>query len=159
VANCFGSIFVGRYFIWAFFLDTMFALKFIFCSLHCLLTTRLRTYLGQRPSFRNTLKILKEFFSLFAGLEQQARKVFQQKPELKFLIMGHSHVARLRRISENKMYVNSGTWTDGVSLELPELGRQSCITYVLIRYLQSNITSVHLMTWNGFYNITEELRF
>lgn len=146
------------YLLGALFLDTKFALKLIWMSFKCLFKTRFTHYNGRAYSFANTLKIMKESFSILGSLEKQAVKILEAREDIDILILGHSHGPKIRRY-KNKLYLNSGTWTHSISLNIASLGTQDRMTYIKLQYYKDNKKTAHLMVWNGFHNVSRELLF
>jgi UDP-2,3-diacylglucosamine hydrolase len=48
-----------------------------------------------------------------AALATVARKILLEHPDLHLVVLGHSHVAALERVSGGKVYANPGAWLEG----------------------------------------------
>ena len=73
------------------------------------------------------------------------------------LIVGHSHTPMIRRLPRNKVYVNTGTWTRTVSLDIRDLGTRIDPTYARVEYRPVGPPAVSLLRWNGRPRETEEV--
>jgi UDP-2,3-diacylglucosamine pyrophosphatase LpxH len=129
--------------------DPWFTLKYVFLTSFYFLKTRFVYSPKRRSSIKVTAKILKEHSgSLLQDLEYEARALLTEKPEIKTVIFGHTHKPMNKIWPDGKQYINTGTWTRMVNLDLQNLGRQYSLTFALVR-LRDGAASCELRQWNG----------
>ncbi len=125
----------GRYLGLAMLSDSSIALPATARAFYYFLKTRFLEARKRAVSFRDTLRILREEAVMTSNLEDFAFEMFREDPTLTAVIMGHSHTAKIRRFGlADATYLNTGTWTKLISLELPDLGVHTRFTYALIDY-------------------------
>ena len=111
---------------------------------------------SRHSSFWRTLQIIKES-ALDSNLDVVAKKILLTHPDLKILIMGHSHGYRYRCYAPDKLYVNTGTWTERLSLDPGSLGRVVRLTYAFLDTDDQGKTEVALKEWIGEHQVTRDL--
>ena len=139
---------------WSLFNDTLFALFQLFKVSCYFLSTRFSRNRYRHSSLKMTLKMLTEA-SVFPDLSDAAKRILRT-PEIHTVTFGHTHVYKHLQIGEGKQYINTGTWTDIVSLDLESFGRRSKLTYVEVSYDDSHKPKPMLKHWIGQINIFEE---
>jgi UDP-2,3-diacylglucosamine pyrophosphatase LpxH len=75
------------------------------------------------------------------------------------LIVGHSHEPRYWRLTQDKLYVNTGTWVKMININLHHLGQDSGLTYALIEYDDRARPRTSLMRWHGEYDILKPVPY
>jgi UDP-2,3-diacylglucosamine pyrophosphatase LpxH len=66
----------------------------------------------------------------------------------RIVVMGHSHIPFVRNFGNERVYLNPGTWNDITSLDIPSLGHDRRLLYVLIEYRDGR-PYANLMEWHG----------
>ncbi len=132
---------------WALFHDTWAALSHLFRLVSYFLATRLSHSRYRDTTWRATWKILREA-SIFPDLTGAARRILQT-PEIHTVVFGHSHVYKQVQLGHQKQYINTGTWTDIVSMDLASYGRRTKLTYVRIEYDENDNARPYLRHWIG----------
>ncbi|MBI4405870.1 MAG: metallophosphoesterase [Deltaproteobacteria bacterium] len=117
---------------WSLFNDTWFAISAISRLIVYFISTRFSKNRYRQSSLKTTLRLLSEA-SVFPDLTDAARRILRT-PDIHTAIFGHTHVYKLVQIGDEKQYLNTGTWTDIVSLDLESFGRRSKLTYVRVDY-------------------------
>lgn len=140
---------------WAFYFDTSFAIKTVLKGLLFLFRVWFKhpqfLYVELPSSFRLIKEVLRR-----PSFEEIALEVLKKSPSLKGLILSHSHIPSRRRTSEGKVYLNTGTWTDIISLEVGSLGRRTLFTYVELEEDEKGEFHPHLMVWKGKEELMED---
>jgi len=103
------------------------------------------------------LQIVYEQAALFSNLEKQATRVLRHADDIRVLIAGHSHVFKIRRFVRKKVYINTGTWTKFVNLDISDLGTRTYLTYARVDYIPNNQPRARLMRWRGKTHMFEEI--
>lgn len=146
-----------RYYIrWSLIHETFFALKTIFSILYYFISLRFVHSKRRYSSFWRTLQIIKESAAEI-NLDTVAKKILLTRPDLKVLLMGHSHGYRSRHFAPGKLYLNTGTWTEWLSLDPARLGRVIKLTYALIEIDDSGEPQAALYEWFGPHQVCREL--
>ncbi len=104
-----------------------------------------------------TLQVLVDEIALFTGMDRRATAHLQESADVSALIVGHSHTPMIRRLPRNKVYVNTGTWTRMVSLDIRDLGTRVDPTFARVEYRPVGSPAVSLLRWNGRPRETEEV--
>lgn len=147
------------YILWGLIFDPWFILKYVFLTSIYFLKTRFVYSPTRRASFRVTAKIIKEqTSSMLLDLEQEARALLDENDDVKTVIFGHTHKPMTKVWPDGKQYINTGTWTKMINLDLQNLGRQFALTFALVK-IRENVATCELRQWSGetgphrsFYN-------
>jgi len=111
-------------------------------------------------SLSETIRIMREEAVVVPDLEVAAAAMLRDNPGLRAVIMGHSHEAKIRRMGNRGVYVNTGTWTKYVSLEIPDFGSHTRLTYAMVDYRGNGQTPyVGLYQWFGPRMPLRELKY
>jgi len=140
--------------IFAFFgvlFDPVFTLKFILLSMFYFLKTRIMSRSPSLFGFKRTMQTLSQERSLFLDLEDQARDLLRDDPELHTVVMGHTHLPMHRVYEQGRQYLNCGTWTKMVYLDWRYIGEPFHPTFVLVR-IQDGKIQAELNQWTGIRN-------
>ena len=128
---------------------------FRFTLLFCIKTVAhfLRKRLSQAQRLRDKVRILpavlKDEIFAIASYDDAALKALRRTHGVHTLIVGHSHAPLCRVIEGGKQYINTGTWTRMVNLDITRLGQDTGRTYALIEYDSDGQPQTSLMRWNG----------
>lgn len=164
------------YLLGALVFDTWFALNLIWSLGWEFVRLRFIEGRQRNAKFNTTLKIIWEF-SAFPNFENRARRMLAARPGVHTLLAGHTHLAKVRVFGPDKVYINTGTWTDLISLDMSRPGRASNHYFVLIEYpddaapegdedsaagqppasVSSQRPDVHLKEWMGYHELTRDI--
>ena len=148
-----------RYFMrWAFINETMFAIKHSFLMLYYFISLRFVHSKRRRSSFWRTVQLVKES-AIDSNLDTAAKKILLTNPGVRILVMGHSHGARYRYYAPDKLYMNTGSWTERLSLDPANLGRLVRLTYGLIRIDGSGHAQAELKEWLGRRELIHDINW
>ena len=139
--------------------DPFFTIKFFLLSMFYFLHTRFIYSPKRRANLRNTLSIMREEITPFFGLEDSAREILDNNPHVHTVIFGHTHGAMQVHFRDGKTYINTGTWTRMINLDLRHLGQQVKLTFALIEYDQSGSPSASLEEWFGRHSAHKKFSF
>lgn len=135
--------------LFGFLFDPIFTLKFFLLSAFYFLHTRFIYNPSRRATVMNTLAIMKEEITPFYGLEDDARAILDDNPQIKAVIFGHTHGAMQRYYRDGKTYINTGTWTRMINLDLRNLGQSTKLTFAYVEYDQEGHPRASLEEWFG----------
>lgn len=150
---------LSSFILWGLFFDMRFTLGMLWRIILFFLRTRVKTIYERELNVTKTLQILGEEFAFYSNLERRASALLRESQDIRVLIVGHSHNPRFRRYPRGKIYVNSGTWVQRVSLDLNNLGTSTILTYVECTYFQGRPPTVRLLRWRGKMRTMEEVVF
>jgi UDP-2,3-diacylglucosamine pyrophosphatase LpxH len=129
--------------------DPWFTIRYMFLTSFYFLKTRFVYSPKRRSSIRVTAKILKEQSgTMLLDLENEARQLLNENPEVKTVIFGHTHKPMNRIWPDGKQYINTGTWTKMVNLDFRNLGRQYALTFALVK-IKDGVARCDLRQWQG----------
>lgn len=132
--------------------DPIFTLKFFILSAFYFLHTRFIYNPRRRATITNTLEIMKEEITPFYGLEDDARAILDQKPNVHTVIFGHTHGPMQRFYRDGKTYINTGTWTRMINLDFRNLGQSAKLTFAYIEYDDEGKPRATLEEWLGLHH-------
>ncbi|MBI3725250.1 hypothetical protein HY251_15065 [bacterium] len=145
----------------ALFLDTRFAMQLCALALYQFLKTRVFTPFSRkrRSSVLKTLKTIFEF-SAFPDFDFHGRKLLEKQDHVHAVLLGHTHLAKVRRFGRDKIYVNTGTWTDLISLDIAAFGMRNELTYAVVEYPEGEARPrVGLKAWTGYHELWRDINF
>lgn len=117
---------------WSLIFDTWLTLTSLFKLGVYFISTRFSKNRYRQNSLKSTLKILIEA-SVFPDLSDSAKQILRS-PDIHTVVFGHSHVYKVVPVADNKQYINTGTWTDIISLDMDSFARKNRLTYVRVDY-------------------------
>ena len=132
-----------------FLFDPIFTLKFFILSMFYFLHTRFIYNPKRRATIANTLAIMREEITPFYGLEDDARQVLDDNENIHTIIFGHTHGAMQKYYRDGKTYINTGTWTRMINLDLRNLGQSTKLTFALVEYDDHGNPHASLQEWYG----------
>lgn len=153
----FSRIHPMRYYLrWAIIHEPIMALKHMAMILYYFISLRFVHSKRRHSSFWRTLKIIKES-ARDQSLDSAAKKLLLTNPDIKIVIMGHAHGARYRYYAQDKLYINTGTWTERISLDPSHLGRAVRLTYATIEIEEEGTVKASLSEWVGRHEVSRDI--
>jgi UDP-2,3-diacylglucosamine pyrophosphatase LpxH len=129
--------------------DTWFTVRFGFLTAYYFIKTRFLPSPKRRSRLKVTLEIFKqESQNVFPDLENYARGILDQKPQLKTVIFGHTHRPMNRVWPDGRQYINTGTWTKMINMDWRGIGQQFRLTFAFVR-IQDGEVYGDLRQWVG----------
>lgn len=136
--------------LWGLLFDTWFTLKFCFLSAFYFFKTRFIYSPQRRSRLLVTLKIFKQESTTFLqDLERDARHLLDGQKDVHTVIMGHTHHPMYKSYPDGKVYINTGTWTKMINLDLRGIGGNYRLTFALIEYRADGKAVASLQQWMG----------
>ncbi len=136
--------------LWGLVFDTWFTLKFVFMSTFYFFKTRFIYSPKRRSRLTVTAQILKQESTTFLqDLEADARRLLDEQPHVHTVIMGHTHGPMHKVYPDGKVYINTGTWTRMISLDLRGIGSNYRLTFAMIEYDDQGKAFASLQQWDG----------
>jgi predicted phosphodiesterase len=98
---------------------------------------------------------------LFQDFETITRQYFEKHPEARVLIVGHTHNPSFRIFNDGTIFINTGTWTRMVNLDLGQWNYGNALTYakILVKDVNYDLddfdknVEVDLKYWMGINNL------
>jgi len=91
-----------------------------------------------------------------------AKRVLTTRPEVKIVIMGHTHITEWRRFKDGRLYFNCGTWNEVPSIDKAQHDNINQLTYCCVEVSdnkKSTIKNAYLNVWYGKWRpFKEELK-
>lgn len=113
--------------------DTFFTLRFMIANAYYFLMVRFLHYYRLKLGWKRVIEESLNQLHLFEDYEYLTREFFSQKPDAKVLIVGHTHDPVFREFSDGTRFINTGTWTRMVNLDLRALSNQSQLTFARVQ--------------------------
>lgn len=138
--------------LWGLLFDTWFTIRFAFLSSFYFLKTRFIYSPQRRSRISVTLKIFRQESTTFLqDLEREARELLDAQPNVHTIIMGHTHHPMNKSYPDGKTYINTGTWTKMINLDLRGIGGSYRLNFALIEYRPDGRAMASLQQWMGEY--------
>ena len=141
---------IVSYIIWCLLHDFTFFLKMSYVVLRYLFVSRGDKYISQNKNFKTTLKILKQV-TIYPRYEKMAKKILKTDPNIKAVVMGHTHVLEWRKFPGEKLYFNTGTWNPIPSVDAGMHESKQRLSYAKIELSADKqfIIRSSLNVWQG----------
>ncbi|NBX67808.1 MAG: hypothetical protein EBR01_02450 [Proteobacteria bacterium] len=139
---------------WSIFHDTWMAIIQGFKLGFYFISTRFSKVRYRQSSLMMTFKILKEA-SVFPDLSESAKRILRS-PEVHTVVFGHTHVYKQIPIGDEKQYLNTGSWTDIICMDIENFARRSRLTYVRVEYDSKGKALPMLRHWIGRIPIEDD---
>ena len=137
--------------------DTFFTVRFILSNIYYFFMVRFWHFYMTKSSLKQVFEDLMRELELFQDYESLTRQFFENHHESKVLIVGHTHNPTLRIFNDGTMFINTGTWTRMVNLDLGHWSNSNVLTYakILVKNKEYSIedfdknVEVDLKHWQG----------
>lgn len=141
--------------------DTFFTVRFMLSNFYYFVMVRFWHFYMVKRSLKQVFEDIFRELELFQDYETLTRQYFEKNPESRVLIVGHTHNPTLRIFNDGTMFINTGTWTRMVNLDLGQWNNGNVLTYakILIKKLDYEIedfeknVEVDLKHWMGINNL------
>lgn len=135
--------------------DFYFTIRFIMANLVYYFMVRFIYLFKTKKSFSALLELIQGELKLNDG-EISVSEFFMNNSKDEVLITGHSHKPEYRQLFGNKVYINTGTWTDMHHLDFASRNLESTMTYAIIEKVSDEDGPIHiesnLQAWKGLNN-------
>lgn len=98
--------------------DTFFIIRFIIANVYYYFMIRFMRYYRLNQGWRKIIEDVVKELTLFQDYETVTRDFFQQNKDSRVLIVGHTHEPIYRDYGDGTKFINTGTWTRMVNLDL-----------------------------------------
>lgn len=136
--------------------DTRFTTKMIVSSVGALVKARLNPTWWQKRPFEKFTRFVRNEIGFFESLDHHAEKILKSDPRIRAVFMGHTHVPKLRGLTNTGVYINTGTWIPMVDLNLGRLGQRLEMHYGQVEWADDGLRA-SLHRWHGHLEESEEV--
>ena len=141
--------------------DTFFTLRFMLSNFYYFVMVRFWHFYMMKRSLRQVFGDLVRELELFQDYESLTRQFFEKHTDSRVLIVGHTHNPTLRIFNDGTMFINTGTWTRMVNLDLGQWNNGTSLTYakIVVKHREYEIedfdknVEVDLKYWMGINNL------
>lgn len=141
--------------------DTLYTVRFMLANAFYFIMVRFIQIYKQHSSIKEVLKSSLQELELFGDFETLTRDVFEKNPELKCLIVGHTHEPTIRSFADGGVFINTGTWTNMYNLDFVKNPSGAPLTYAQVDVIAKNKSEkseleINLNRWKGTNNLPYE---
>lgn len=152
---------IKHFLIHGFIFDTFFTLRFMLSNLYYFFMVRFWHFYMKKISLKKIFQEILRELELFQDYETLTRQFFDKNKDSRVLIVGHTHNPIFRMFNDGTTFINTGTWTKMVNLDLGQWNHGNLLTYakVLIKNKNFDLESfdqnveVDLKYWMGINNL------
>lgn len=148
-----------RYIQYGLFTDFPFTIKILAKFVYYFAKTRIFEAWRRQAGIWQTLRMLREEFGWVGHFDELVTQWMRRSRGVDIIITGHSHEPRVKKMRGGGLYLNTGTWTHLISLDIHRLGKQYGLTYVEISYEDGGRPRASLVRWRGRPRIKEEVHY
>ncbi len=112
--------------------DTFFTIRFILSNFYYFFMVRFWHFYMTKKSLRQVFENIFRELELFQDYETLTRQFFDKNSQSRVLIVGHTHNPSLRIYNDGTIFINTGTWTRMVNLDLGKWSHENVLTYAKI---------------------------
>ncbi len=117
--------------------DTYFILRFLIANAYFYFMIRFLMYYRLKLGWKKILEDIIGELTLFQDYETLTRSFFERNKDAKVLIVGHTHEPIFREYSDGTKFINTGTWTRMVNLDLSHDMNGTPLTYAKIELFEN----------------------
>lgn len=132
--------------------DTFFIIRFLIANAYYFLMVRLLDFKRSKLKLKEILKQASTDLTLFQDYEQLTRSFFMSHPQAKILIVGHTHEPTFNEYADGTTFINTGTWTQMLNLDLNIAQSSEKFTFALIEKNAQSLTA-SLNVWSPKNNL------
>jgi UDP-2,3-diacylglucosamine pyrophosphatase LpxH len=148
-----------RYILYGLFFDTWFTVRILSKFVYYFFQTRFFETWRRQANFWATLRMLREEFGWVSHFDELVETLMRRSRGVDIIITGHSHQPRIKQLPDGRLYLNSGTWTHMISLDIHRIGQRPGLTYVTIEYDDDGRPQANLMRWRGKPREKQAIRY
>ncbi len=135
---------------WTILHDFRFFLYLTWVVVTYFIRTQFRPFGRFNKNFKMSLRQIFKI-AVHPKYEKNAKRVLATRPDVKIVVMGHTHITEWRRFKDGKLYFNTGTWNQVPSIDAALHKSITNLTYVSIEVNEKKgtITNAFLNVWQG----------
>lgn len=113
--------------------DTFFTLRFMIANFYYFMMVRFLHYFRLKLGLKKVIEECLNQLVLFQDFEDITQEFFKTYDEAKVLIVGHTHEPIFREFKDGTKFINTGTWTRMVNLDLGRQSQETQLTYAKVQ--------------------------
>ena len=135
--------------------DTLYTIRFLLATIFYFLMVRFISIFKEGRSIKEIIANTFQELEFADDSEVFCRKIFSLNQDINYLIVGHNHDPDLYALTDGKVYVNTGTWTNIHHLDWGKNHYLPQLTYAQIDVCKDgkNKLDVNLNIWRGFNTV------
>jgi UDP-2,3-diacylglucosamine pyrophosphatase LpxH len=118
--------------------DTFFIIRFMIANAYYYFMIRFLRYYRLKLGWKKIIEDVLSELTLFQDYETLTTDFFTEHKDSKVLIVGHTHEPIFREYSDGTKFINTGTWTRMVNLDLSHDLNDTPLTYAKIEVYNLN---------------------
>jgi UDP-2,3-diacylglucosamine pyrophosphatase LpxH len=118
--------------------DTFFIIRFMIANVYYYFMIRFLRYYRLKLGWNKIIEDVLSELTLFQDYETLTTDFFKEQENSKVLIVGHTHEPIFREYSDGTKFINTGTWTRMVNLDLTHDLNDTPLTYAKIEVFDLN---------------------
>ncbi len=116
--------------------DTLYTTRFLLSNFYYFLMVRFLLIFKQNKSISEVIGLVKAEMVLFQDYEVLTEEFLKADPDIKALIVGHTHDPIFREYDDGSIFINTGTWTKMYNLDFSKNFNGARLTYAKIDVLE-----------------------
>ena len=135
---------------WTILHDFRFFIYLAWASVAYFIRTQFRPYGQFNKNFKMSLKQIFKI-AIHPGYDKNAKRVLATRPDVKVVVMGHTHITEWRKFKDGRLYFNTGTWNQVPSVDAAQHKNITNLTYVSIdiNEKKNHIKNAYMNVWQG----------
>ena len=135
---------------WTILNDFKFFIYLTWATVAYFIRTQFRPYGKYNKNFKISLRQIFKI-AVHPKYDKNAKRVLSTRPDIKIVIMGHTHITEWRRFKDGRLYFNTGTWNQVPSVDAALHKNISNLTYVCVELNEKKgtIKNAFLNVWQG----------
>jgi UDP-2,3-diacylglucosamine pyrophosphatase LpxH len=113
--------------------DTFFILRFMIANAYYFFMVRFLHYYRLKLGWRRIIEESLNQLHLFQDYDSLTQEFFKQYPDAKLLVVGHTHEPMFNEYANGTRFINTGTWTRMVNLDLKQSRNENKLTFAKIQ--------------------------
>ena len=133
--------------------DSLNTLRFLFATIYYYFMVRF-IYVFKQGTLKNgIIELIKQEFDVFNAPEDKKYENLFNVVGTKVLIQGHTHKPEISFVGKDKVFINTGTWTNMYQLDFGRAKEEEMLTYAKIDIYRPNENDEkvdsNLLVWKG----------
>lgn len=133
--------------------DTLFTIRFGLSNFFYFFMVRFVGIFKKGGGLKEVIRSSLRELQLFRNYEALSEGIFQERPDIKILIVGHTHEPIFRTYADGSAFINTGTWTRMYHLDFGKSNQDGHLTYAQIDCKkesdQNKVVNIALNSWKG----------
>lgn len=130
---------VNKFIINGLIYDSLYTTRFLLANFYYFLMVRFLIIFKQNRTLREVFNHVKSEMVLFQDYEAITESFLRSDPNVKALIVGHTHDPIFREYDDGSIFINTGTWTKMYNLDFSKNFNGARLTYAKIDISGKNI--------------------